>query len=108
VKSLNKPRVVLTSAAESGSGSEAMNASSSLSERQSTGVLAPTPRGSKPTMSKLSSSLSPNTELEFSTYCTPEPPGPPGLTSNEPTRLSASSAAFLMIDSVSVSPCGCP
>ena len=40
-----------SSAVSSGEPSYAISASRSLSERQCTGVLVPTPRGSKPTMS---------------------------------------------------------
>ena len=54
---------------------------------QSTGSESPVPRGSKPTMSKSSRSTSRNANDEFSAYDVPGAPGPPGLTTSEPTRL---------------------
>ena len=53
------------SGAVSGSGSEATYWSSARSPRQSTGALSPVPRGSKPTMSKLSSRGSPKTRPDW-------------------------------------------
>ena len=73
-----------TSAALSGEWSMAKNASRSTSHR--TGALAPVPRGSHETMSKLLRSFDEKTEPAWRTRSTPEAPGPPGLVSRAPTR----------------------
>jgi hypothetical protein len=50
------------------------------------GWLPPTPRGSNPTTSNLARTAGDTTLLACSAYCTPEPPGPPGLSTSEPMR----------------------
>ena len=52
--------------------------------KHSTGVLCPTPRGSKPTMSKFSRNVSLTTYSAYVVYSIPEPPGPPGFKTSEP------------------------
>ena len=60
------------------------------------GSLPPTPRGSKPTMLNRASTADGNSPRAASAYCTPEPPGPPGLTTRSPTRWAGSVAGSLM------------
>ena len=62
----------------------------------SAGSLAATPRGSKPTMSNRASTAEGNSLRAPSAYCTPEPPGPPGLITRSPTRWAGSVAGSLM------------
>ena len=61
----------------------------------SAGWLAATPRGSKPTMSNRASTAAGNSLRAPSAYWTPEPPGPPGLTTSAPIRWDSSPAASL-------------
>ena len=64
------------------------NASASASVRHRTaGAEWPTPRGSKPTRSKLRLIGEPSSsEAIPATMSTADPPGPPGLTSSDPMR----------------------
>ena len=66
------------------------------------GALRATPRGSKPTMSTSSRTDRPTIVLASLAKSTPDPPGPPGLTTIEPladperagTRSSAMAIVF--------------
>ena len=53
----------------------------------STGADRPTPRGSKPTTSKRRSTSVGSVSDSPTAASTPEPPGPPGLTTSEPIRF---------------------
>ena len=78
-----------------GSGSAERYASMSASQR--TGVLRPTPRGSKPTMSKRSRMAAGKIVVaSCRTKSTPDPPGPPGLVTSEPMRRARSVAGSRM------------
>jgi hypothetical protein len=57
-----------------------------------TGALRPTPRGSKETMSKRSSSPAVSTLSSFRRSSIPDEPGPPGLMTREPIRCDGSAA----------------
>ena len=74
------------SAAESGVGSTLKSWSMLSSVRHRTGEDAPMPRGSNPTMSYAARTAGENAKSESWAYCTPDPPGPPGLMSREPIR----------------------
>src|SRR5690348_15742324 len=59
--------------------------SSCASDRQcSAGIEPPTPRGSKPTTSNLARTAAEISLRAPIAYWTPEPPGPPGLTTSDP------------------------
>ena len=63
----------------------ARNRSSCASDRQCTaGIEPPTPRGSKPTTSNLARTAADTWLRASCAYWTPDPPGPPGLTTSEP------------------------
>ncbi len=72
----------------------------------SAGSLAAVPRGSKPTMSNRASTAAGNSLRAPSAYCTPEPPGPPGLTTSAPTRWDGSLAGSLITGSENRRPPG--
>jgi hypothetical protein len=59
---------------------------SALLAKQLTGVLPPEPRGSQPTMSNRPPVMASSAPPCSVTAATPESPGPPGLTNNEPIR----------------------
>ena len=65
---------------------------SSISMSQSTAVLAPTPRGSKPTRSNVRRSRRARRRAADERNSIPDPPGPPGLNTSEPIRSSGSAA----------------
>ena len=94
------------SSSSSGTGSAWRNASICSSERQSTGADSPVPRGSKPTTSKWSVSGDRKTWPACSAYDVPGAPGPPGLTTSEPTRSDGSSAESRSTSSSMVAPPG--
>ncbi len=83
-----------------------MNLSICGAVTQVTGLLAPTPRGSKPTMSNESRMVWLKTFLADLAKSTPEAPGPPGFTSSEPMRLDGSAAGSLISLSEMRSPAG--
>jgi len=56
------------------------------------GMLPATPRGSKPTTSNLARTADEIWVRAACAYWTPEPPGPPGLTTSEPIRARESVA----------------
>ncbi len=71
-----------------GSAGSVSSASFCLFGMQLSGWLRPMPRGSKPTMSNRSRIASGNSSTARPIAAsTPEPPGPPGLMTNEPNRL---------------------
>ena len=72
----------------------------------SAGSLAATPRGSNPTMSNRASTAAGNSLRAPSAYSTPEPPGPPGLTTSAPIRRDGSAAASLITGSENRRPAG--
>jgi hypothetical protein len=84
---------------------------SALLKHLMAGVELPTPRGSKPTMSKRCRMSSGSSRERYAASCTPDAPGPPGLTISEPirrnwcwlrTRISATSnvlPSFLLLQS---------
>jgi hypothetical protein len=72
----------------------------------SAGWLAPAPRGSKPTMSNRASTAAGNSRRAPSAYCTPDPPGPPGLMTSAPTRCAGSAAGSLTTGRVNRGPSG--
>ena len=84
-----------SSARLSGVGSVPRKSSRAPSLRQSIGADSPTPRGSKPTMSKDERTARPTMKSADLAYCTPDPPGPPGLTTSEPILLPALVAGAL-------------
>ena len=63
------------------------------------GSLAATPRGSKPTMSNRASTADGNSLRAPSAYWTPEPPGPPGLTTSAPIRRDGPAAGSFITGS---------
>ena len=71
------------------------------------GLLSPTPRGSKPTMSKRSLTPAKRPEPMARTVSAPLPPGPPKLTNSEPMRWAWSRAGMRDSASVIWSPPGC-
>ena len=94
------------SAAESGVGSALKSRSMSELLRHCTGLDAPMPRGSKPTMSYAARTAGEKTNDAYWAYSTPEPPGPPGLMTREPMRLPGSVAGALRSARVKRSPFG--
>ena len=90
-------------------GAPAKNrASAAAFAKHWTAVLAPTPRGSNPTMSKRARTLA---EKIRAASCgrslVPEPPGPPGSQNNVPIRLAGSVARCLANARLILSPRGC-
>src|SRR5690348_2134196 len=72
----------------------AKNRSSSASDRQCTaGTEPPTPRGSKPATSNLARTAAETWLRACSAYWTPDPPGPPGLTTSDPIGVPGPVAA---------------
>ena len=80
VRAWARPAAVRTS------GLAAASVSFCLSLMHCSGSDSPTPRGSKPTRSNRSSSCWLSAPTRPAARFTPEPPGPPGLTSSEPIR----------------------
>ncbi len=71
------------------------------------GVLAPMPRGSKPTRSNLrATSVFFISSESCEAISIPDAPGPPGLTSSDPIRWLGSAALTREIAIRAVRPCG--
>ena len=86
----------------SGDASSVNTACRSGGSKQSTFVLAPTPRGSKLTKSKRDRTSAGNPVAVLRRSSIPEAPGPPGFVINEPMREPGFSAGW-RINAMSIS-----
>ena len=83
-----------------------MNLSVSGPSRHLIGVLRATPRGSNPTTSYCAITAGLMVPLAYCANSYPEPPGPPGLTTSDPSRFVGSFAGDFSILMVTVGPSG--